>query len=63
MILLYKNKGDIQKCNNYSSIKLRNHTMKVQEKVVEKRVRRDVSTSENQFEFMPGIQLLKPFIL
>lgn len=31
MILLYKNKGDIQNCNNYRGIKLLSHTMKVWE--------------------------------
>ncbi|XP_019257880.1 PREDICTED: uncharacterized protein LOC109236117 [Nicotiana attenuata] len=54
MIPLYKNKGDIQNCNNYRGIKLLSRTMKVWERVVEARVRRLVSISENQFGFMPG---------
>ena len=54
MVPLYKNKGDIQNCNNYSGIKLLSHTMKVWERVVEMRVRGVVSISENQFGFMPG---------
>ncbi|XP_060182141.1 uncharacterized protein LOC132611785 [Lycium barbarum] len=33
MIPLYKNKGDIQNCNNYRGIKLLSHTMKVWERV------------------------------
>nr|XP_009613482.1 uncharacterized protein LOC104106609 [Nicotiana tomentosiformis] len=53
MILVYKNKGDIQNCN-YTGIKLLSHTMKVWERVVEARVRNSVSISENQFGFMPG---------
>jgi len=53
MVPLYKNKGDIQNCNNYRGIKLLSHTMKVWERVVEKRVRTSVSISENQFKFMP----------
>ncbi|XP_060170630.1 uncharacterized protein LOC132601565 [Lycium barbarum] len=40
MVPLYKNKGDIQNCNNYKGIKLLSHTMKVWER--------------NQFGFMPG---------
>ncbi|XP_075074415.1 uncharacterized protein LOC142162017 [Nicotiana tabacum] len=40
MVPLYKNKGDIQNCNNYWGIELLSHTMKVWEKVVEARVRR-----------------------
>ena len=35
MIPVYKNKGDIQSCNNYRGIKLFSHTMKVWERVVE----------------------------
>ncbi|XP_049369420.1 uncharacterized protein LOC125834308 [Solanum verrucosum] len=54
MVPLYKNKGDIQNCNNYRGIKLLSHTMKIWERVVEIRVRRGVSISENQFGFMPG---------
>ncbi|XP_019261992.1 PREDICTED: uncharacterized protein LOC109239855 [Nicotiana attenuata] len=54
MIPLYKNKGDIQNCNNYRGTKLLSHTMKVLERVVKARVRRSVSISENQFRFMPG---------
>ncbi|XP_047259261.1 uncharacterized protein LOC124891609, partial [Capsicum annuum] len=54
MILLYKNKGDIQSCNNYRVIKLLNHTMRIWERVVERRLRRFVSISKNQFGFIPG---------
>ncbi|KAG5627985.1 hypothetical protein H5410_013203 [Solanum commersonii] len=49
MVPLYKNKGDIQNCNNYKGIKLLSHTMKIWERVVEMRVRRRVSILENQF--------------
>ncbi|PHU06792.1 hypothetical protein BC332_23281 [Capsicum chinense] len=54
MVPLYKNKGDIQSCNNYRGIKLLSHSMKIWERVVEVRLRRIVSISENQFGFMPG---------
>lgn len=53
MVLVYKNKGDIQNCN-YRVIKLLSHTMKVWERVVEMRIRRAVSISKNQFGLMPG---------
>lgn len=39
MILLYKNKDDIQNCNNYRDIKLLSHTMTVWMRVVEMKVR------------------------
>ena len=38
VIPLYKNKGDIQVCNNYRDIKLLSHTMTLQERVIEKRL-------------------------
>lgn len=53
MILLYKNKGDIQNYN-YRGINLLSHTTKVWGRVVEMRVRRGVFISKNQFEFMLG---------
>nr|XP_009771251.1 PREDICTED: uncharacterized protein LOC104221815 [Nicotiana sylvestris] len=54
VVPLYKNRGDIQSCNNYRDIKLLSHTIKVWERVVEVRVRRTMSVSDNQFGFMPG---------
>ncbi|XP_070025163.1 uncharacterized protein [Nicotiana sylvestris] len=53
-ILLYKNKGDIRDYNSYRGIKLLSHTMKIRERVMERRVRRSLTISKNQFEFMPG---------
>jgi len=50
----YKDKGDIQDCNNYRGLKLLSHTMKLWERVIEGRLRKHVSISENQFGFMPG---------
>ncbi|XP_075103844.1 uncharacterized protein LOC142178403 [Nicotiana tabacum] len=44
---------DIPDCNNYRGIKLLSHTMKIWERVVERRVRHSVTISENQFEFIP----------
>ncbi|KAF3647276.1 hypothetical protein FXO38_18746 [Capsicum annuum] len=54
MIPLYKNKGNIQSCNNYRGIKLLSQSMKIWERMVEVRMRWIVSISENQFGFMPG---------
>ena len=54
IIMLYKNMGDIQDCNNYRGIKLLSHTMKLWERVVEGRLRNETSMSENQFGFMSG---------
>nr|XP_033510141.1 uncharacterized protein LOC117274918 [Nicotiana tomentosiformis] len=54
VVSLYKNEGDIQCCNNYRSIKLLSHIIKVWEMMVEVRVRRTVSISDNQFRFISG---------
>ncbi|KAD1514663.1 hypothetical protein E3N88_42703 [Mikania micrantha] len=51
---LYKNKGDAQCCANYRGIKLLSHTMKLWERVLETRLRRETQVTENQFGFMPG---------
>ena len=40
-------------CSNYRGIKLISHTMKLCEKVVEARLTREVTISEQQYGFMP----------
>ena len=54
VIPLYRDKGDIQDCNNYQGIKLLSHTMKLWERVIEGKLRKGISILENQFSFMPG---------
>ncbi|VFQ74880.1 unnamed protein product, partial [Cuscuta campestris] len=54
LVPLFKGKGDIQSCENYRGIKLLSHTMKVWERFIEYRVRKEVCISENQFGFMSG---------
>ncbi|GKE73354.1 retrovirus-related pol polyprotein LINE-1 [Tanacetum coccineum] len=49
-----KNKGDAQSCSNYRGINLLSHTMKLWKRVFERRLRREIEVSENQFGFMPG---------
>ncbi|GJX84682.1 retrovirus-related pol polyprotein LINE-1 [Tanacetum coccineum] len=46
--------GDAQVCSNYRGIKLLSHTMKLWERVIERRLQRETMVSENQFGFMPG---------
>uniref|UniRef100_A0A3B4CLA2 ribonuclease H n=1 Tax=Pygocentrus nattereri TaxID=42514 RepID=A0A3B4CLA2_PYGNA len=53
LVPIFRNKGDVQSCSNYRGIKLMSHTMKVWERVVEARLRREVQISEQQFGFMP----------
>nr|GEX51881.1 retrovirus-related Pol polyprotein LINE-1 [Tanacetum cinerariifolium] len=54
VIPIYKNKGDAQACSNYRGIKLLSHIMKLWERVIERRLRRETRVSENQFGFMLG---------
>ena len=53
-IPIFKNKGDAQSCSNYRGIKLISHTMKLWERIVEKRLRSDLKFSNQQYGFMPG---------
>ena len=54
VVPLYKGKGDAQECKNYRGIKLLSHTMKVWERVMEGRLRRETGVSGGQFGFTPG---------
>ena len=53
LIPSFKNKGDVQSCSNYRGIKLISHSMKLWERVVERRLRSELTFSE-QYGFMPG---------
>nr|GEU62608.1 probable LRR receptor-like serine/threonine-protein kinase RFK1 isoform X1 [Tanacetum cinerariifolium] len=54
VIPIYKNKGGAHVCSNYKGIKLLAHTMKLLERVIERRLRKETRVSENQFGFMSG---------
>jgi hypothetical protein len=47
IILIYKNKGDIQNCANYRGVKLMSHTMKLWERVIERRLRKETQVTDN----------------
>ena len=49
-----KGKGDPLVCGSYRAIKLLEQSMKVLERVLEKRIRCQVSIDNMQFGFMPG---------
>ena len=52
LMLIFKNKGDMQSCGIYRGIKLMSHTMKLWERVMEAGVRTEVSICEWQCGFM-----------
>ena len=54
VIPIYKGKGDLRDCNSYRPIKLLEHSMKVMERVVDRRLRQIVRIDEMQRGFMPG---------
>ena len=51
---MYKGKGNPLVCGSYRAIKLLVQPMKVLERVLEKRIRCQVSINNMQFGFMPG---------
>ena len=54
LIQIFKNKDVVESCGNYRGIKLISHTMKVWERVVERRLRSELTFSEQQYGFMTG---------
>ncbi|KAK9113999.1 hypothetical protein Syun_020796 [Stephania yunnanensis] len=63
LVPIFKNKGDIQSCSNYRGIKLMSHTMKLWERIIDNRLRRETTISENQFDFMPGRSSMEAIFL
>ena len=49
IVPIFKEKGDIQDCGNYRSI-----TMKIWERVIDRRLREETTIGEEQFGFKPG---------
>ena len=54
LIPIFKNKCDVQSCSNYRGITLISHSMKLRERVVERRLRSELTFSEQPYGFMPG---------
>ena len=52
-IFFFKNNGDAQSCCISRGIKVMSHMMKLQERVVEARLRIERSICEQQYGFMP----------
>ena len=54
MVSVYKGKGDALECGSYRGIKLLDKVMKVLERIIEKRVRKEVHIDDMQFGFRQG---------
>ena len=54
LIPIFKNKGDVQSYSNYRGITLISHTMQLWERVVERRLRSELTFIEQQYGVMPG---------
>ena len=63
LVPIFKNKGDVQSYTNYRGIKLMSHTMKFWERVIEHRLRRVTSVTQNQFGFMPRRSTMEAIFL
>ena len=54
VVPIFKENGDIQDCGNYRGIKMIYHTMKIWERIIDRRLRAETSIGEEQFGFMPS---------
>ena len=54
IVPIFKEKGGIQDCGNYRGIKMISHTMKIWERIIDRRLREETSIGEEQFGFMLG---------
>ena len=55
LIPIFKEKGDIQECKNYRGIKLMSHTLKLFERIMDRRMREEVQIGRGQLGFMKGV--------
>ena len=60
---LYKGKGDVMNCGAYIGVKLREHSMKRVERVLENRIRGLVTINDMQFGFMPGKSTIRALFI
>ena len=53
LVPIFKNNGDVHSSSNYRGIKLISHTMKLRERVIERRLKSELTFSEQQYGFKP----------
>ena len=47
IVPVFKEKGDIQDCGNYRGIKMISHTMKIWERIIDRRLREETSIEKS----------------
>ena len=55
--------SNIKNCENHKGIKLMSYTMKLWERVIKQRLRKEINVLENQFGFMLGRSTIEPIYL
>ena len=54
LMSIFRGKGNILNCGDYRGIKLLEHVMKVHERIIDSKIRKQVVVDEIQFSFMLG---------
>ena len=54
IVPIFKENGGIQECGNYRGINIISRTMKIWERVIDRRLREETTIGEEQFGFMSG---------
>ena len=52
IVPIFKEKGDIRDCGNYRGTNMISHTMKIWERIIDRRLREETRMGEEQFGFM-----------
>ena len=54
IVPIFEEKGDIQDCGNYRGIKMISHTMKIWERIIDRRLREETSIRRRAVRFHAG---------
>ena len=54
IVRIFKGKADAISCEAYRGVKLLEHTMKIVERIIERRIRTLINLNKMPFEFIPG---------
>jgi hypothetical protein len=55
LIRIFKEKGDVPRCENYRGIMLMSHILKILERILDRRLRVQVTFGRQQLGFMKGL--------